>query len=186
MDFRPKRGFALTELVVVMILVAIISTAGAALMGYLIQNAAYIPNKINMDMLAFDALDIMIEGDSVAKGLRFSRAISAVAVNTVTFINQDSQTIRFRLDTVTHKLYRQINSGTEKVIPYYGSLNGLSVYPTATNLFTYYDANQAVTSTPANVRWVTLGLKAQTGDGLFNHWEGKASQTTAIAVKRYQ
>ena len=110
-----SRAFTLLELVIVIIIISIISVSGVWIMFNLIQGSVFIPNQLNMDMLAKQALDIMIDGDKQlsfllhtaeggARGLLFSRAITNIADNNLTFINQDNLTIAYRLDTATSKL----------------------------------------------------------------------------------
>jgi hypothetical protein len=166
-------------------------------MAYTVRNSVFIPNQMNMDKLANDALDIMIEGDaqrdalgvviSGASGLRFSRIISAMAVNQVTFINQDGTTIIYRWDTGLNKLYRKIGAAAEAIIPgYASSLANVTLSGESGTLFTYYDANEGLPATAANVRRIRMILIAKTGTGLYNDWEGSSEQATSIAVDRLQ
>ena len=187
MDYKRSHGFTLIELIMVMVIMGSLSVVGAGLMSYLIQHSVFIPNQLNMDMVASDALEIMIEGDDQAKGLRFSRVINAVQNNQVTFINQNNQTVRFRFETVTPPLglFRSINAGAEARIPYYLP-QGVAFSAASSRMFTYYDASEAVTNNPANVRWVTVSLRAQTGDGTFANWAGKSDLFTGIAVRKLQ
>ena len=185
-------GFTFIELIMVMAIVAILSVPGAYLMSYLIQNSVFIPNKLNMDMLASDALDIMIEGDPQVKGLRFSQKITDAQNYQVTFVNQDGQTILYQLNTGTNKLYRQIlipGPGPLTLIPYYGGVSGLSITGKNSKLFTYRDANEAVMTTPinpANVRRIEMTLIAKTGSGSYSEWQGQSEQNSSIAVKKFQ
>lgn len=175
------------ELIMVIVILGVMAASGTHLMFYLVKNSIFVPNKLNMDMLASDAMDIIVDGDRRAKGLRFSRAITAVGNNQVDFANQDGQTVRYRLDTGTSKLYRSVNGGVEEAIPYYASVPGVSmVSKTAGQLFTYYDANETVTATAASVRWITIGLNAKTGTGSYDNWQGQSQQSTSVAVKKFQ
>lgn len=187
MEYKGRRAFTLTEAVVAVLLVGILSVAGSQMMSYLIQQSVFIPNQLNMDMVASDALEIMIDGDPQAKGLRFSRVISAAQDNQVTFINQDNQTVRFRLETAVDPagLFRSINGGLEVLIPYYLP-DGAILSSLNSRMFTYYDANEVVTNNPANVRWITLSLRAQTGDGSFANWSGMSGLFTSVAVRKLQ
>lgn len=179
-----KTGFTFIELIIVMAIVAILSVCGADLMAHLIQNSVFIPNKLNMDMLAMEALDIMIEGNSQAKGLRFSTSMTNIQDNQVTFNNQDNQSICYRLDTLTNMLYRSINAGPESLIPYYATA-GVSLTGKNSKLFTYYDTNEVETTNPVNVRRIKVDIVAKTGSGSFSDWEGRSDQSSSIAVKKY-
>lgn len=181
-----RNGFTLIELIMVIVILGVLSAAGTHLTFYLVKNAIFVPNKLNMDMLASDALDIIVDGDGLAKGLRFSKSITAVQDYQVNFNNQDGQSVVYRLDTGTNKLYRSLNGGTEVVIPYYAAAAGVSVAGNNNKLFIYYDANEAVTAVPAAVRWVTITLNAKTGTGSYDNWQGQSQQSTSIAVNKFQ
>lgn len=184
MGYKHKRGFTLVELVMVMVIIGIIALPGSFLMQYLIQSSVFIPKQLNMDMLAADALDIMIEGDSQAKGLRFSKNITNIQSNEVIFNNQDNQSIRCRL--VGNKLYRSINGGADALIPYYTPAAGVTVTGENGTLFTYFDGNEGATAVAANVRRIETVLIASSGSGLADDWEGRSEQSSSIAVKKFQ
>lgn len=186
MACRQKNAFTLIELVMVIVIIGVLSVSGAWLMTYFVRNSVYIPNQLNTDMAASDALKIMIEGDSQAKGLRFSRIIDAIPDNyRITFTNQDDQSISYRLDTATNTLYRSINAGAQARIPYY-AVSGVGIVGKSGALFTYYDANEDVTAVAANVRRIAIHLIASTGSGSYNDWQGQSGQGSSIAVKKFQ
>lgn len=185
MGYNMQRGFTLIELVMVIAIIGVLSVTGVFLMLYLVQNSVFIPNKLNMDMLASDALDIMIEGDASAKGLRFSMSITVVEDNQVTFKNQDSQIIRYRLDINTSRLYRSISGGPEALLPYYLT-SGISIAGKNNVLFTYYDATDTPTTNPADVRRIKVTLIARTGSGSFADWQGQSEQSSSVAVSKFE
>lgn len=167
-------------------IIGVLSVSGAWLMVYFVRDSVYIPNQLNTDMLASDALKIMIEGDSSTKGLRFSRVITAIpSAYQMTFTNQDSQSISYRMDTGTNKLYRSIDGAAEALIPYY-TTSGVSITGKSGALFNYYDASETVTAVAANVRRIAINLIASTGSGSFDDWQGQSGQGSSIAVKKFQ
>lgn len=180
------KGVTLIELVIVMAIIGLLAVSGAWLMAHLVRNSVFIPSQLNMDMVASGALDIMIEGDSVAKGLRFSKSVVSIPDNNeITFLNQNGQSVRYRLDAVANKLYRSINSGPETAIPYYVT-PGINLMSRGAKFFTYYDTNGVETADAADVSLIQISLIAQTGTGSYADWEGRSGQSSAIAVDKFQ
>lgn len=169
------------------LIIAVLAASTSWLMALTVKNSVFIPNQLNTDKLASDALNIMIEGDDQAKGLRFAKVVSAIAANQVTFTNQDGTVIIYRWDTVANKLYRKIGAAAEALIPSYSSNTAtLTLSGKSGTLFTYYDSAEAITATAANVRRIGLILIAKSGSGLYNDWEGQSEQASSIAIKRLQ
>ena len=188
MGSNRQNGFTLIEAIMVMAIVAVLAVPGAYLMTYLIRNAVYIPNQLNMDMIASDALGIIIDGDSQAQGLRTNRVLTNIQDNDITFINQNNQTIRYFIDMLANPtvLSRSINGGAATRIPYYVPASGVNIVGKSSKLFTYYDTTGVVTNNPANVRWITTGLIARLGTGQYSNWEAQSDQSSSVAVKKYQ
>jgi len=179
-------GVTLVELIMVMLIVAIMSVAGGSLMAYFVQNSMFIPNQLNMEMLASDALDIMIEGDQQAKGLRFSKEIVTARKNRVTFINQNGAEITYRLRTGQNRFTRSINGGSQETFPYYAPSSGISLAGRNNRVFRYYDISGSRTNNPVNIRKVRLDVIANTGTGSYATWDGQSEQRTAVALKKMQ
>lgn len=185
MGYNQRSGFTLIELIMVIAILGVATLLSGFLMIDLIRDTVFLSNQLNADLVVSDALDILVEGDSQAKGLRASRQITAVAADQVDFINQDNQTIRYRFDPVNTRLYRSINGGPETVVPYYLPA-GVTYGVSGGQLFSYFDVNEAATNNPAQVRFISMTLVGYTGDGSFNSWEGNSQQSSAIAVPRFQ
>ena len=176
-----KEGFTLIELIMTMVIVMVLAAAGVFIFSFLMQDALYIPNKLNVDMLASEVMDFIIEGDEQARGLRFNQAIQSIVANDVTFVNQQNQTIRYRINANQFK--RSIN-GVESVVPYYQSaFTNVVGNGNGGALFTYIDSNDNITNTVANVRRIRIDLIAQTGTGLFSKWEGQSALSSSVTVK---
>jgi prepilin-type N-terminal cleavage/methylation domain-containing protein len=186
MAYSGKNAFTLIELIMVIAIIGILSVSGAWLMAYFVKDSVYIPNQLNADMAASDAIKIIIEGDNQAKGLRFIRLISAIPNNNqITFTNQDNQSISYRLDLSANKLYRSVSGAAEAQIPYYAGGN-VNIAARSGALFTCYDANEAVTTVPANVRRIAVNLVAATGSGSSQDWQGQSVQGSSITVNKFQ
>lgn len=179
-----KKGFTLIELIMVISIMGVLAASGTCFLLYLVQNFVFIPNQMNTDMASSDALKIMIEGDGTAKGLRFLRAVSSVADNQTSFINQDGQTVRYRLDS-QGRIQRSLNGGAESAVPYYAS-SGMVFSGKNNRLFTYYDASEVITAAPSSVRRIEIALAAQTGSGVYADWEGRSDAASSITVARFQ
>jgi prepilin-type N-terminal cleavage/methylation domain-containing protein len=175
-----QKSFTIIELIVVMLIIAIIAIPGAHLMFHFIQNSVYIPNQLNTDMLAMDALDLMLNGDEQAKGLRFSRRIINMGPNSIHFINQDNQEMGY-LFGGDNKLYRIVFPGPFEWFPYYQT-NTVAL----TGAFAFLDQNEAFTAVPDNVRIIFISASTQTGNGSYNNWQGQSTHSTLVAVKRFQ
>jgi len=182
---KRSRAFSLIEFIVVMAIIITLSTSGAFILLYVVQSSTFIPNQMNMDMMAADAMNIMIEGDVQAKGLRFSRSINTIQPYQVIFQNQDGQTISYRMDTATDKLYRSIDGGAEALMPYYIPLSGVSLTGQSGKLFSYYDSNELITGIPANVGRIGITLTTMTGNGSFDQWQGRVDVASAVFVRAF-
>jgi prepilin-type N-terminal cleavage/methylation domain-containing protein len=193
MDLKQKKALTLVEVLMVIAIISILAVGGAYLMIYLLQNEVFIPNQMNMNMLASDALDIMIEGDNQAKGLRFSGKITAIDPYRIDFTNQSAvpQAIYYRLDTGANQLKRKIGAAGEAAFPYYGTASGISVTGKSGQLFTYYDASDNLITIfdaahAALVRRIAMTLIAKTGTGAYANWQGQSEQSSSVAVKKFQ
>lgn len=185
MAYKNKQAFTVIELIMTMIIVSALASSGAYILVRLIQNIVYAPRQMNAEMIAENIFDSLIDGDTIAKGLRFSQKILTITDNNqFSFQNQDVKTVIYRYDLTLNKIFRSINGGAWAQIPL--------VMPAEINLslvggkfLTYYDANEAVTAVPANVRRIEINLIVKTGSGLFSEWQGYSAHKSSMAVNKY-
>ncbi len=183
--YRCKaQGFTLIETIMVILITALLSIAGIHIMKFVLQNSFYLPNQVQSDLVAAEAIEIMVEGDSAAKGLRFCKNVTTASANQVIVTNQDGIVISYRLDTGTGKLYRQIGAAAEAMIPYYMA-SDMTLSGVGGTLFTYYDSADAVTAVAANIRRINIDLIAKQGAGSSDNYQGLSQQSTSIKVNKY-
>ena len=185
---KKNRGFTLIELVIIMLIIGILAGVGSSIIVSVVQDLMYAPKNLNMDMLAQDAMDKIIEGDStLAHGLRFSKEITAVGANSVSFIDQDGKTVVITLNTGTNKLTRTINAVADNTFLYYSSPTDIGFFVGRNGAtFLYYDSAGNITAVSANVRRIEANFIARTGTGNFSDWQGKSEVSSAIRTSKFQ
>ena len=179
-----RKSFTLIELIMVMLILGVLSVGGAALMTFFIQQGFFVPNQLNAEMLTADAIDLMIEGDDQAKGLRFARSISNARRYRIDFVNQDNQQIIYRLRQNQNRFTRSIDGGPQETIPYYTPSSGITITGPNNRVFSYFDGNEnQINNNPAAVRRVALTIAIQTGTGAFEESEGQTELSSSVAIK---
>ena len=185
MEYNHKTGLALIELLMTVAVITVIGLSGGYLMVNIVRNNVYIPSQLNVEMAASDILEFIISGDTQARGLRFSRAVTEAEPYRVRFIDQDGQDVVIELPSGQNRFVRSVDGGGAAAFPYYLPLPGVEVAGKNNRVFTYDDASGNQTSDPADVRGVVITVVVQAGSGLYENWEGVSEQTSAIAVKRF-
>jgi prepilin-type N-terminal cleavage/methylation domain-containing protein len=184
---KSDKGFTLIEIVMVIMIVSVLSMAGYHIMRFMIQHSFFLPNQVQTDLVAADALEIMVEGELPdTRGLRYCKAVTALAANQVDVTDQDDVALRFRLDTGTGRLYRRIGAAAETQVPYYMPA-GVVFSGSGGALFRYYDGSnpEVVTATPTDVRRIQIDLIAQQGTGSVDNFQGRSVQSTSVKVNKY-
>lgn len=185
-----KAGFTLIELVMIVLITSVLSLAGVHIMQFVVRNSFYLPNQVQADLVAAEALEIIVEGDSLAHGLRFCKTVSIAAATQVQVTNQgvltnlDNQTITYNLSGGI--LTRQIDAGASTPIPYFKASDmAISGGGAGGALFTYYDVSDNLLTQPvtaANVRRIGINLIAQNGAGSSDKYEGTSQQSTSVKM----
>ena len=179
-----NKGVTLIELIMVIVVITILSVGGSWATFYFVRNSIWMPKQLNTDMAAADSLELMIEGDAQARGLRYARSVSVIGYGQVTFLNFDNQSVGYRWDQTANKLFRSINAGAEKIFPSYAQ-EGIALSGLSGKLFSFLDGTESSTANPTNVRRVEITLRAETGSGLYAVLEGQTDLTSAVRVGRF-
>ena len=198
---KNARGFTLIELVMIILITSVLALAGVHLMQFVVRNSFFLPNQVHADMVAAEALEIIVEGDGQAKGLRFCRNVSIATATQVAVTNQgvlstqDPQTITYDLTggTLTRAIQTFGGGTTTSNIPYFMATDMVISGTGPSNaLFTYFDKSDMELTQPIlpanlpNIRRINIDLKAQNGTGSSDKYEGTSQQSTSIKVSRYQ
>jgi len=182
-----KGGYTLVELIITIVIIGIIAGVGAYVMTGMIQSQVYLPSKLNIDMIAADIMKVIIDGDTVEPGLRFSREVTRARRNQIRFINSNGFQIRYRYQNNRNRVQRRIINGPNQVgwrtIPYYAT--GVTISRVGNRFFTYYDEDEDTTNNDNNVRRVEMTLIAEDGGGNFDALEGQTQLTSSVKVNRY-
>ncbi len=182
-------GFTLIELVMIILITSVLSLAGVHIMQFVVRNSFYLPNQVQADLVAAEALELIVEGDNQAEGLRFCKTVTIatatqVQMTRVLLPTANIQTIIYDLSGGI--LTRKIDAGAATPIPYFKAADmAISGGGVGGALFTYYDVSDNLLTQPvtaANVRRININLIAQNGTGSSDKYEGTSQQSTSVKV----
>ncbi|MDP3704837.1 MAG: prepilin-type N-terminal cleavage/methylation domain-containing protein [Legionellaceae bacterium] len=143
---RTAKGFTLIELILVIVLVAILGATSSLILSQTFK--AYFTGKKIADL----AVRTNIASDNVIRELKSAESLTALGATTLTFINQQGQTVVIDLSGTT--LRRNVDATGAQIL-----------CTQVTNLsFGFFDQTYAVTAVAANVRFITMEIKT-TNDG---------------------
>ncbi len=143
---RSTKGFTLIELIVVITLMAILGATSSLILRQTFK--AYFTGIKITDL----AVRTNIATDNVIRELKSADSLSALGTTTLTFINQQGQTVVIDLSGTT--LRRGVNGAEAQTL-----------CTQVTNLsFEFFDQAYATTAVAENVRFITMNIKT-TNDG---------------------
>ncbi len=187
---NKKRSFSLIEVVITILALTIIGATTAAFFTPMINLYFYSPSQLMVDNTAQELLNILIEGDNQAKGLRFTKSITTADEDSLTFINQDGDTVIYRWDSLDSRVYRKINSQAEVLVPssYYGDIT-VKGESSDSEIFQYYDAVPSKLSVPAAdetaIEAIRIEIIFEAGSGNVKENKGRISVKAGVDIKQF-
>lgn len=179
MRIQPnQRGFSLLELLVVTSIFTVVLFA--VYMMYETNQTTFTRGKDKIDIqqnarvaLEMMAMETRMAGYDPSPAATPATAIQTASANEILFIADvtgDNVSDKVRYQLVGGQVMREISSWVGGVwTPNPATVSPLADSATALS-FTYYDANNAVTGTLANIRRITIGLTVQ------KTWAGKTER----------
>ena len=168
----------------VIVLAGILASAFLGLTVPQINLFFYLPERMRVQNACADLLDIIVLGDSKAKGLSFARPIISTSATatcgltaafngagsdprsglTYTYQDKDlattSHTIVLKYFLASHTVTRSIDGGADTLIPYYASsASGTKFDPLETNFFRFWTYGGG---TPAEITGTLSAVQVET------------------------
>ncbi len=185
---NKNSAFTLIELITVIVIITIIAGVTSAIVLFFMKNTIFLPSQMNVQQAADVAMDIIIEGDDKAKGLRFASETTSAKADFIRFTNFDDQDIRYRIRK--DRLQRRIGNKPWEIIPYYAADN-LRVTRQGNRLFDYFiidkkgNEKKVGSPNPDDVRRIKINLRALSGTGDFDKWEGEIKLASSVKLYKF-
>lgn len=137
---KTAKGFTVIEILIVIVLIGILGSVASRILTPTYKG--YFTSKKIIDLVSKTNMAM----DNILRELKSASNLSAASTSSITFTNQQGQTIIINL-TGTN-LTRSENGGTAQTI----------CSQVSSAAFAYYDQSFASTATVANVRFLTLQI----------------------------
>lgn len=187
---KNKIAATLVELIITMVVVGIISVSAAAFFIPMANLFFYLPSQLMVEQTAQTVIDIIVEGDRDAEGLRYAKSIESADEDELTFVTSGGDTVNYSWDATERRIYRNINIQGERLIPYsyYGGIivKGAS---SDSEIFQYYNSSASKMQAPVSISSLSLiesvrmHLIIQAGEGNIKANQGKIEIKTGVDIK---
>lgn len=201
-----KNGATLIELIITITIVSILAAVSAGIIISVMQMFIYLPREMTARSVAAEAVDIMIDGQSLERGMRYAVQVQDASPTQFVYTfgypgNADKKNIKFQLSD--GKIYRYstvfgdpitgppASYGPAEIIPYYAqgdiSISGPSGNPGT--IFTYFKQGGSpwVSGVDSlnDIKRVDITIVVKTGSGLFENWESSFQTTSGTEIDQY-
>ena len=192
--FKSAQGVTLIELITTLAVAGILASAFVALAVPQINLFFFLPQRIRVINASSDVLDTIMEGDSIARGLRFAQTITAASANslTYTYTTADwvSHTLTINYVPASHTVTRSLDAAAATFVPYYlNASSGFLVDALEVNFFRYYtSAGVEMVGggiVPATIYQVNVAASVKTGSGSVTESEGMMAIKSGVEIKHY-
>ena len=157
MKKQSKKGFTLIEVLISIGIMAIIMATIAAIH----LKAFRIYHVCRKDMPIQESgqrlINSAINGEAGDMGLLGAKSITNIAIDDITFVDKNNDSIRYYLDTSAQTVYRTVNGGADE-----GFFDPNDKVDVTSFQLTYYDENENIATVAGNVK--RLGISATVND----------------------
>jgi len=187
---NTKKAATFIELIVTMLILTIIGSASVAFFVPVANILFYSPSQLMVDQTAQELISILVEGDNQAKGLRFTKSITSADEDDITFVTWDDDTVKYRWDVTEERIYRDINSQGEVLVPasYYGDIT-VTGQSSDAEIFQYYDASASKLAVPVSdetdIEAIRMNLTLVAGSGIVKEHKGRIDVKSGVDIKQF-
>jgi len=187
---NTKKAATFIELIVTMLILTIIGSASVAFFVPVANILFYSPSQLMVDQTTQELISILVEGDNQAKGLRFTKSITSADEDDITFVTWDDDTVKYRWDVTEERIYRDINSQGEVLVPasYYGDIT-VTGQSSDAEIFQYYDASASKLAVPVSdetdIEAIRMNLTLVAGSGIVKEHKGRIDVKSGVDIKQF-
>ena len=189
---KEKKAFTLIEFVMVISAVSVMAV-GAVVFFIPLTNLFFVsPRQAAVEFMGQEILDLIIDGNTQVKGLRFLKAISSASATQIDYTDADDKTVSIRWDQPSLKFYRNINSAGEVSLPLYCTASTkIQGKAAADIIFSFFDTAGAEIASPVDagslnlIKRAKIDITVYTGSGAIKDFQGRVNLTAGVDIKTF-
>lgn len=185
-----KNAYTLVELIMVIVAVSVMAI-GAVVFFIPMANLFFVsPKQTAVEYMGQEIMDLLVDGNAAAKGLKYSKLITAANATQINYTDADNKTVVIRWDNTALKFYRNINSAGEVSLPARYTAGVKAQGKNTSNIvFRFFNSTGAEIASPVvagslfTIKRIKIELVLYTGDGLMKDFEGRVNLTSGTEIK---